>query len=286
MHNYTIDGVCPPHSTEWHEARRSGIGGSEANILCSGNNDRILALWQQKCGLAEPDDLSKVLPVQMGNVTEALNLAWLAEAIGQEVYFDPATCESLGSIEHPFMRANLDGRAADGAIVEAKFTGKLCPVEDLYRDYYPQMQHNMAVTGAGQCYLSVIFGAHARHDHLLIDRDDDYIDSLITAEADFWHCVQTQTLPDYIDMPVAIPPTPYEQMRVRDMSMGNESGTFLLAAQAFEETNAATAENAAAKKVLLSFLDEETRELSHPDTGVIVTRTKGGKRMIKINQGE
>lgn len=280
--NFTIADVCPPHPESWHEARRGGLGGSDANIICSGNNDRILALWQQKCGLAEPDDLSKVLPVQMGVITEALNLAFLSEAIGQEVYFDPATCESLGSIEHDFMRTNLDARTSDGAIVEAKFTGKLCPIEDLYRDYYPQMQHNMAVTGAARCYLSAIFGAHARHDYLLIDRDEDYIDNLITAEADFWHCVQTQTLPAYIEAPVDIPPTPYEKMRVRDMSEGNQSQEFLEAANVYINTKIASDAFLSSKKALFGLLEDDTRHLMHPLSPVTVTRTKGGQRRIKI----
>ena len=83
--NITLDSVCPPHPQSWHDARKLGIGGSDANIICSGDTDKIAALWQQKCELAQSPDLSRILPVLMGNVTEDLNLAMLAEKTGLNI---------------------------------------------------------------------------------------------------------------------------------------------------------------------------------------------------------
>ena len=44
-------------------SRMSGIGGSDANIILSGNGDRVTALWREKRGEVEPEDLSDRLPV-------------------------------------------------------------------------------------------------------------------------------------------------------------------------------------------------------------------------------
>jgi predicted phage-related endonuclease len=58
------------------ERRKAGIGGSDACILLSGDQERILQLWKEKRGEAEHEDLSDVLAVQMGQWTEPLNLYW------------------------------------------------------------------------------------------------------------------------------------------------------------------------------------------------------------------
>ena len=52
------------------DARNRGIGGSDANIILSGDDERILRLWQEKRGEAEPEDLSGKLSVVLGSWTE------------------------------------------------------------------------------------------------------------------------------------------------------------------------------------------------------------------------
>ena len=54
------------HDAAWHAERRKGIGGSDANIIMSGDPERLIALWREKRGEAEPEDLSGNLAVQMG----------------------------------------------------------------------------------------------------------------------------------------------------------------------------------------------------------------------------
>ena len=44
--------------------------------LLVADEERITRLWEEKCGLVEPDDLSTVWPVLMGWTTEDLSLAW------------------------------------------------------------------------------------------------------------------------------------------------------------------------------------------------------------------
>ena len=44
------------HAPEWHAARRLGLGGSDANTIMGGDPDRLIALWREKRGEAEPED--------------------------------------------------------------------------------------------------------------------------------------------------------------------------------------------------------------------------------------
>src|SRR5438309_9212465 len=67
-----------PHPAQWPRLehlqlsagglahRRCSIGGSDANIILSGNFDRVRQLWLEKRGEAEPADLSTNLSVMLG----------------------------------------------------------------------------------------------------------------------------------------------------------------------------------------------------------------------------
>ena len=56
-----------------HLDRRHFIGGSDARIIMGQDDKALLRLWQEKRGEAAPIDLSGVLIVQLGLVTEDLN---------------------------------------------------------------------------------------------------------------------------------------------------------------------------------------------------------------------
>lgn len=189
---FELDTLLPPKSQEWHDKRRGGLGGSDANIICSGDEKKIKNLWLEKTGQKEPDDLSMIIPVQMGSWTEPINLAFLAQYLGEQVHNE--NCTSLVHPEHDFMRANLDARTSGGAIAEAKHTSSMKNMDDMYKAYYAQTQHNMAVAEADKCYLSVFFG-NWTHEYTLIERDDEYITRLIQSEREFWDSVLLESLP-------------------------------------------------------------------------------------------
>jgi predicted phage-related endonuclease len=85
-----------------------------------GNDEsRLISLWREKRGEAEPEDLSGELLVQLGNITEALNRTWYERTTGNLVE------DVQRSVRHPvhkWMGATLDGRVQQtGAVFEAKF---------------------------------------------------------------------------------------------------------------------------------------------------------------------
>lgn len=203
------------HGANWHAARALGIGGSDACCIVRGVREEMEVLRLEKLGRQAPDDLSRVLPVQMGSWTEPLNRLWLSHAVDMPV-------ESGVSLTHPlqtFMRASLDGFTENGgAIVECKHVNDFSKMDDLLTKYFAQLQHNMAVANSPRCYFSVFFGS-GRHDWRKVERDDAYIANLIQAEATFWNHV-VMDLP--IDSAKTIEgPTFAPATRDVDMSMNN-----------------------------------------------------------------
>lgn len=169
------------HAQSWHEARAKAIGGSDACAIVRADPAELEQLRLQKLGRAGSEDLSLVLPVQMGSWTEGLNRLWLARAIAMEVSDGVSKIHRV----HDFMRANLDGTTPDGGIVECKHVNSFTKFEDALTRYYPQLQHNIAVADAPFLYLSVFFGSD-KHVWQKIDRDEPYIAQLIEAERAFW----------------------------------------------------------------------------------------------------
>jgi predicted phage-related endonuclease len=168
---------------------------------------RWLELWLVKTGRAEPEDLSGVLAVQMGVVTEDLNLAWFERETGHKVIARKAT------MTHPyygFMRVEFDGIVQQlDAIVEAKWTGPFNKIEEVEQRYMPQCHHNMMVAGYDRAFLSVITGKPS-YELIEIRRDDDYAATLLQYEEDFWRLVESDTPPEdraNVPAPAKVSPT-------------------------------------------------------------------------------
>lgn len=215
MHIGNLDAASMlDHGDKWHADRALGIGGSDANKIAKGVREELETLRLEKLGRQAPDDLSRVLAVQMGSWTEPLNRLWLSYATGLAI----VPGETKLHPEHVFMRANLDGYANDGGIVECKHCNAFTKIDDALTRYYPQLQHNMAVAVAPHCYLSVFIGTD-KHEVRKVERDEDYITNLIESEQEFWNHVVMDIPIDAaktLDTPELVPPT-----RDVDMSKNN-----------------------------------------------------------------
>src|SRR5579862_6273150 len=83
--------------------RRTRIGGSDVRKIVDGLwND----LWLEKTGRSEPEDLSWVVPVQIGIVTEPVNVAFFERATNHRVF---ARGNVYRHPSYPFIGATLDG---------------------------------------------------------------------------------------------------------------------------------------------------------------------------------
>ena len=205
------------HGDEWHEQRRKGIGASDAPRIMSGEWHE---LWLVKTGRQEPVDLSRVLPVQMGKFTEPLNVAWYARESGAHV-----TTENIDHLSHPdypWMRANLDAWT-DGVPLECKHVSMMTRDDAVVEKYYPQLQHQMLVTGAPRVVLSVFFG-NVRWQQFPVNADPEYQAELLAREREFWSHVEMDIEPADKDA-VAVPVDP-DDMREADMTGNNAWASF------------------------------------------------------------
>lgn len=185
------------------EARRSGLGGSDANVILSGDPDRVIALWTVKRGEAPAEDLSDRLPVMLGSWTETFNRHWYERETGLLV---SQVGKRLTCAQHGWRSCTLDGYVPVlGAVWEAKHTSAFTSSNEVVERYMPQLQHNMAVAQAERAVLSVIFG-NAKWEVFEIAADWMYQEDLLIAEARFWDCVRTGERP--VPAPVPAAPKP------------------------------------------------------------------------------
>lgn len=251
--------------------RRKGIGGSDAAKIVSGD---WFALWQDKTGRTEPEDLSGVWPVQLGVETEALNLAWYGLRSGHKM-------TRMGEVvihpEHKFMRCTLDGWDADDLfVIQAKHVNGFSKIDEVRARYTPQVRHECIVTGAKAGILSVIIGANEPVLEL-IERDDFWETDYIEKCREFWGYVERDEEPPQ-GKPLEAAPVP-KAMRVVDMSGSNAWASG--AADWLANKDAAKTFKKAETDIK-SMIDPDVREAS--GFGIKVSRSKAGSLSIKENK--
>lgn len=96
-----------------------------------------------------------------------------------------------------YMMASLDGMEISGkAILEIKCPRKHaeCVLDGEVPAYHmPQLQHQMITTGLKKAYYMSY--TTSSYKILEVYLDEEYAKDLLKKEADFWHCVQTETEP-------------------------------------------------------------------------------------------
>jgi YqaJ-like viral recombinase domain len=247
--------------------RRLFIGGSDARIIMSPDQEVLIRLWREKRGEVEPTDLSDNLVVQLGVATEGLNRSWYERNTGRIVG------DVQRWVQHPvhrFLAATLDGMVEHpDAVFEAKFMLPWSFSEEAAAEkHMAQLQHNMWVTNARFAALSIITGG-GKWIEMTIPADALYQHFLITAERRFWRCVQTGETP----RPYGIePPRPrVEAVRIVDMGESNSWAQF---AGLFCTTRSAFLDHERAKSELKALMPEDAKEAS--GHGVRAKRSKSG----------
>lgn len=183
-------------SKEWFEMRRKHIGASDAPIIMRVSPWMTpYELWQEKLGLLE--ERRQNAAMQKGISLEPEVLARLEQEIGMllqpKVMFHPTI---------PYMMASLDGMSLDGkTIVEIKCPGKADHEEAkagrIPTKYYPQLQHQIEVCQVNKCLY-----ASFREGELIVipvEKDCQFIDSLLQSEAVFWDCIVNKCIPEMMD---------------------------------------------------------------------------------------
>jgi predicted phage-related endonuclease len=178
--------------------RRSGIGGSDATKIVSGEWKQ---LYQLKKGLIDDEDLSFVLPVQMGIYTEDFNKDWFTAHTDLPVQEVESTMKHK---KHDFMLANLDGYVLNEnlkpmGVFEAKHVHAFTKDDTILEKYYAQIQHYMIVSNLPQAWLSILFGNN-KWKSFHVQADKKFQKKLIQAEEMFWqHIINDEEPADHVE---------------------------------------------------------------------------------------
>lgn len=193
----------------WLEARRSGIGASDAAVILGVSKWKSpLQLFAEKAGLADVTETEKDY-LKWGHRLEPVIATAYEEETGRVTY-DPGDYEIARSADAPFMIATLDrlvtGWSTDQhappfeapGVLELKTTSAFRREE--WKDepplaYQIQLQHQLAVTGHLWGSIAVLIGGQA-FQWTDIKRSETFIEQLMSAEERFWKRVQKREPPE------------------------------------------------------------------------------------------
>jgi putative phage-type endonuclease len=201
---------------DWMEARRVlGIGSSDAPaILGISRYKSAFGLYQEKLGV-EPVSAGESEQMAWGNILEGPIAERYAQETGRPV-FDPRTDKGSFVIRRSttidFMIAQVDRYTAqEPADPQATYMPVAVPLEiknahffvgkDWLKQTEPpleflvQLQHQLAVTGAPWGSIAALIGG-CRFVWTDVPRDDEFIEMLIKAEAEFWQRLVDRRPPD------------------------------------------------------------------------------------------
>lgn len=182
---------------QWLEYRKTGIGGSDASVVCGINKYKFpVELWLEKTGQLPYQEAGEA--AYWGTQLEPVVRSEFTKRTGIEVKL---VKQLLRSEEHPFMQANLDGICEHPdygtCIFEAKTASAYKSNEwenSIPAEYMLQIQHYMSVTGYKGTFIAVLIGGNT-FKWKYIERDDEIIEMLIHLEADFWEHIVNKTPP-------------------------------------------------------------------------------------------
>lgn len=189
-------------TAEQIEARRAGIGGSDAAAVCGLSRWKSpMDVYLDKIG-ALPD-LEESEAMYWGSKLESAVAARFAEDHPEFV-----VVPDLGSfthVKHKFMKALPDallmeadspGDYTVGLEIKtaSAFKAKEWGEDEVPIEYLIQCQHYMAVLDLPKWYLAVLIGGQTYREYE-VERDDELIATLIEREAAFWKLVQDKTPP-------------------------------------------------------------------------------------------
>ena len=183
--------------TDWLDYRKQGIGGSDAAVVCGISRYKSpVELWMEKTNQMPDQEAGEA--AYWGTQLESLVRTEFTKRTGIEVEH---RMELLRSDEHPFMQANLDGTCVHPELGPCIFEAKTASAfkageweDGIPDEYFLQVQHYMAVTGYGGCYIAALIGGNTFR-WKFVPRDEELIAMLVQLEADFWQHVQSETPP-------------------------------------------------------------------------------------------
>lgn len=179
----------------WLAWRQKGIGSSDAPVAIGISPYKSpLALWLEKTGRQEPEDLSTKEAVFWGTTLEPILAEVYAQRTGRRVR---RLNQILQHSDHPYLLANLDRIIEGDGILEIKTAGLRSErqwEEGVPFPYQVQVLHQLAVTGKKWAEVAVLIGGQEFRIYR-IERDESRIATLIDLENRFWQYVTDDQTP-------------------------------------------------------------------------------------------
>ena len=172
---------------EWLAIRRQYIGGSDAGAIIGMNPyNSAFSVWAEKTGRVP--EFEGNVSTRVGTYLEDIVAHMFMEETGKKVQRLNFT---IVNPEYPFACANIDREViGEDAVLEIKTTNSFVNTKKFKTGEYPeqwycQMSHYLAVTGAKKAYLAVL--SECRDFRVFeLERDEEEINALMNAEKWFW----------------------------------------------------------------------------------------------------
>lgn len=181
---------------EWLSLRKNFIGGSDAGAVVGLNPYKsAYTLWAEKTG--KIPEFEGNLITEVGSYLEDFVAKLFEKESGKKVR---RKNRMLVNADYPFACADVDRViVGENAILECKTTNSFPAMKKFKNGEYPeswycQMTHYLAVGGYDKAYLAVLIGCR-EFKIFELNRDEEEIKALMSAEADFWDKVQKNIAP-------------------------------------------------------------------------------------------
>lgn len=259
------------------EDRRHFIGGTDAKRIVEGD---WITLYEEKMGLREPEDLTRVFPVQLGIYTEPFHANWIRATLGIELH--PIIKRTI-SPTIPWMAAKSDlWSPTHGTFIDMKHTNERATPRSIAETYLPQIAHYCFVYGMRHAYISAIMG-NLEPIMVKIEPGHDYIAELVELEKQFWWHIENRTAPIEPSNPaslhVAKKKMKIDGFRIADMTGNNEWASN---AMTIIESREAATRFDEAKEAIKKLVDDDVAEAwGH---GITIKRDKKGSLRMSYNK--
>jgi len=200
------------NSNEWLEWRRKGLGASDAPVVMGVSPYKTpFQLFEEKIGKPSKKKANEYI-TNKGHKAEGpararaefkIGMVFKPELVEMENYeWLRASLDGYNEEHHVIMEIKYQG-AEDHAKAKAWVDGEIKNVRDAVPEkYWPQIQHQLMVTGAKVCYF-VSFDGDQDIAIVEVKPDTDYIQQELFPELfTFWERVGRQEAPELTDRDV------------------------------------------------------------------------------------
>lgn len=199
MTTKTLSPIAAPLTDEWHAARKTGFGASEASGVCGlSGYGQPLKIYLEKTGQIEPEDENDAM--RLGKLLESVIESEFVRRTGIKVIESPMGL--YRSADNPFMLATPDADLETRDLGEWKAMNFRRAAElgeqdsdNLPDDWVCQCQQQMHVMDRQRVHVAVLIDGRTLKTYQ-VERNDRLIEGIIEAERELWQRIENRDPPE------------------------------------------------------------------------------------------